>query len=106
MILNFLNLLALIIQELGLGEKENSESTKVKKFNLNIILTCNISTHAANTGHSFRSYSNSLWEEQKYYVILFLLLLWIIASIIIMIIKPWFVQKIPIKYLQYLSPHI
>ena len=29
-------------------------------------MTYNISTHAANTGHSFRSYSNSLWEAQKY----------------------------------------
>ena len=42
MILNFLCLLALIIHELGLGDKWNWESAYVQKCNLKIILTCNI----------------------------------------------------------------
>ena len=41
--LNFFNL-TLIIHELGLGVKGNWESNYVEKFNLNLILTCNINT--------------------------------------------------------------
>ena len=41
LILNFLCLLALIHELLRLGDKGNRESTKVKRINLNIILTCN-----------------------------------------------------------------
>ena len=42
LILYFLCLLALIFHELGLGQTEETESRpRLKKFNLNIILTCN-----------------------------------------------------------------
>ena len=40
LILYFLLFLALIIHELGPGQKRYWESTKVKIFNLNLILTC------------------------------------------------------------------
>ena len=57
MILNFLCLLALVIHELGLGDKGNWESTKrLKNFNRNLILTCNITAHQC--GLRFES-----WEE-------------------------------------------
>ena len=40
--LNFLYLLTLIIQELGLGEKGNENQPRLKNFNLNLVLTCNV----------------------------------------------------------------
>ena len=43
----FLSFLALIHEQLGLGDNRNRESTQVKKFNLNSILTCNIYPTAA-----------------------------------------------------------
>ena len=43
LVLNFFCLLALIINELGLGDKENWESTQLgRKISTNIFLTCNI----------------------------------------------------------------
>ena len=42
LILYFLSLLALIIQELGLETKETENQGRLKSFNLNLILTYNI----------------------------------------------------------------
>ena len=42
LILYFLSLLALIIQELGLETKETENQGRLKNFNLNLILTDNI----------------------------------------------------------------
>ena len=42
LILYFLSLLALIIQELGLETKETENQGRLKNFNLNLILTYNI----------------------------------------------------------------
>ena len=43
LILYFLSLLALIIHELGLETKENENQSRLKNFNLNLILTYQLS---------------------------------------------------------------